>query len=85
VKVSTFLVVVPVVALATVVAVANRQAVEFSLDPISTEPTIAFSLPLYLLVFLTLLLGVVLGGVTVAWRRASRSRPSSFSAGVKNE
>jgi uncharacterized integral membrane protein len=78
-------VVVPVVAFAAVVAVANRASVVFSLDPFSSEPSIALSLPLYLLVFLTFLLGVVLGGVTVWWRRALQSRSSKLSAVVKNE
>ncbi len=84
-KVSTLLVVVPVVIFAAVVAVANRASVIFSLDPFSSEPSVALSLPLYLLVFLTFLLGVVLGGVTVWWRRALPSRSSNVSAVVKNE
>lgn len=70
------------VVIAAIVAVANRQAVEFSLDPFSSEPIVAFSLPLFLLVFLTFLLGVVLGGVTVWWRRVLRARSSNITAGV---
>ena len=84
-KISTFLVVVPVVVVATVVAVANREAVVFSLDPFSAEPGLAVALPLYLLVFLTFFLGVVLGGVTVWWRRARRFGSTNVSASVKKE
>ncbi len=84
-KVSNFLVLGTVVALATIVAVANRQTVEFSLDPFSSDPSVALSLPLYLLVFLTFFVGVVLGGVTVWWRRTVRKRSSNVSAGVKEE
>ena len=84
-KISTFLVAVPVVVFATVVAVANREPVVFSLDPFSSEPGFVLSLPLYLLVFLTFFLGVVLGGMTVWWRRALRIRSSGISASVKKE
>ena len=60
---------------AGVIAVANRQTVVFSLDPFSTTfPAIAFAMPLYLLVFLTLLIGVLLGGATVALGRMRRRR-----------
>ena len=87
-KVSTLLVVVPVVVFAAVVAVANRAPVTFSLDPISDEPALALSLPLFLLVFLTFLLGVVLGGVTVWCRRTISSRSTKLpepAKPVKNE
>ena len=84
-KVSTLLVVVPVVVFAAVVAIANRSPVTFSLDPFSDEPSLALSLPLYLLVFLTFLLGVVLGGVTVWWRQTISSRSSNLPAAIKNE
>ncbi|MEE8438996.1 MAG: hypothetical protein V3S07_05365 [Micropepsaceae bacterium] len=84
-KVSTLVVVVPVVVFATVVAMANRSPVTFSLDPFPGEPSLALSMPLFLLVFLTFLLGVVLGGVTVWWRRTISSRSSNLPAAVKNE
>jgi len=83
VKISTLLVVVPVVVFAAVVAVANRAPVTFSLDPISDESALALSLPLYLLVFLTFFLGVVLGGITVWWRRTISSRSSKLPEPVK--
>ena len=57
------------------VAVANRQIVTFSLDPLSTNyPSIAFTMPLYLLVFFAVLFGVLLGGASVALRRSTRRR-----------
>ena len=74
-KISTLLVVIPVIALATVVAVANRAPVTFSLDPFSPDtPSVALTLPLFLIVFLVFFLGVVLGGMTVWLRRAFFSR-----------
>jgi uncharacterized integral membrane protein len=75
VKVSTVLFVLPVVIIAAIIAVANRQPVTFSLDPFSANfPAVAFTLPLYLLVFLSILFGVLLGGATVALRRTRRRR-----------
>ena len=77
-KLSTFLVAIPVVTLAGVIAVANRSRVTFSLDPFSrSDPSLQFELPLFMVVFLALLLGVVLGGFAVWWSRtppAQRSR-----------
>ena len=60
---------------ATIIAVANRQDVTFSLDPLSANyPSVAFTLPLFALVFLSLLIGVLLGAATVALKRSTRRR-----------
>jgi hypothetical protein len=54
----------PAVAAAVVVAVANRRDVIFSLDPFSqASPAFAVRLPLFLLLFIVLGLGVLLGGL----------------------
>jgi len=82
VKVSTFLVVVPVVVIATAVALANGETVIFRLDPFSG---FTLSLPLFSLVFLTFFLGVVLGGLTVWWHRTSSSRPPNIPTPNKHE
>jgi uncharacterized integral membrane protein len=75
VRVSTVLILVPVVILAAIIAVANRETVVFRLDPFSADSsTLAFAMPLYLLVFLAILLGVLLGGLTVALRRLRARR-----------
>lgn len=84
-RVSTLLVGVPVVALAAVVALANRTEVTFSLEPFSEDPAFAISLPLFLLVFLTFFLGVLLGGLTVWWRRAGPPRSSNLPDIAKPE
>ncbi len=64
--------------IAIVIALANRDAVTFSLDPFSKDhPALAFVTPLYLLVFLAFIAGVLIGGVLVmwtGWRRRSRAR-----------
>jgi hypothetical protein len=80
VRLSTLLVVIPVVAVAAVAAVSNRTPVTFSLDPFSMDtPALAVTMPLFLLIFLTFLLGVVLGGLTVWWRRTALARARSVS------
>jgi hypothetical protein len=72
-RLSTYVVTVPVVAIAAVLAVANRQVVTFSLDPFSqAAPAIAFVMPLFVLLFLAILFGVLLGGLAVAMGRGPR-------------
>jgi hypothetical protein len=75
VRPSTYALGIPAVVIAVVVALANRQSVIFSLDPFSqTSPALAVRLPLYVLVFLILGLGVLLGGLASL---LSRKPPSS--------
>ncbi len=58
-------------------AVANRGAVTVSLDPFSQEsPAFAATLPLFVVIFSALVLGVLLGGIAVSigklrWRLAA--------------
>ena len=57
-----------------VLAVANRHWVTVSFDPFSTtDPVLSFSIPLFVLFFITLAVGVVIGGVA-AWLRQGRWR-----------
>ena len=74
-KPSTALIFVPTVFIAAVIAVANRAPVRLSLDPFSdTHPALVLQMPLYLLIFAALLLGVLLGGLAVALARTARAR-----------
>jgi len=74
VKLSTYALGLPAVVIAVVIAVANRQSVVFSLDPFSqTTPAIALRMPLFVLLFLTLGAGVVLGGIASFLSRRGRS------------
>lgn len=78
-RLSTYLVGVPVAVVAAVVAVANRQIVTFSLDPFSlSQPSEALSvrMPLFVLVIAALLLGAILGGIAARWPRWKRGGPS---------
>jgi uncharacterized integral membrane protein len=55
-------------------AVANRQIVTVSLDPFDqASPALVLSQPMYLIVFVLLLGGVVLGG-SAAWLRQGKWR-----------
>lgn len=76
-KLSTYVLGVPAVAVAAVVAVANRQNVHFSLDPTSqTAPAIAFDVPLFVLLFVVLVIGVILGGVANSLSRIGKAKPA---------
>ncbi len=77
-KLSTLLVALPALALALIIAIANRTAVTLSIDPFSArDPVIAFDMPLYVLIFAALLVGVLIGGASAwagqtGWRRKAR-------------
>ena len=56
------LVLLPLAIILILLSVANRQLVNFSLDPLNTEtPAIAFTLPFFVFLFLALFLGMALG------------------------
>jgi uncharacterized integral membrane protein len=72
------LVVLPLGLIFIVFAVANRHFVTVSFDPFNTtEPALAVSLPLFVLIIAVAILGVVAGGLATwfgqhHWRRAAR-------------
>ncbi|HEX5507585.1 MAG TPA: lipopolysaccharide assembly protein LapA domain-containing protein [Pseudolabrys sp.] len=78
-KVVLAVILVPLAVVLIAFAVANRQAVTVSFDPFSaTHPAYAASLPLFGLIFLLVIIGVIIGGIA-AWlgqyryRRAART------------
>jgi uncharacterized integral membrane protein len=79
-KLSTVFVTVPVAVIATVLAVANRQDVVFKLNPFAQIGADAVVMPLFLLVFLSFLLGVVVGGTTMALRSGLHARRKRIAA-----
>jgi uncharacterized integral membrane protein len=83
-KLSTFLLLVPVAIVAVILALANREAVAFRVDPFSgTDPAFTLVMPLFLLVFSSFLIGVLVGGATVGLRRvrsARSKRPNKIRA-----
>src|SRR3954470_13889557 len=72
------LVVIPLGILFIVFAVANRHSVTVSLDPFDTvNPSVAMSMPLFVVIIAVAMLGVAAGGTATwfrqrHWRRAAR-------------
>jgi len=77
-KIVTAIIVVPLAAVLVAFAVANRQTVTVSLDPFSSAaPAYATTLPLFAVIFVVLIIGVLLGGAAAwlrqgTWRRSVR-------------
>jgi uncharacterized integral membrane protein len=77
-RVVAALILVPLGIVIIAFAVANRQTVTVSLDPFSASaPAASLTLPLFALIIVLLILGVVIGGIAswlgqARWRRASR-------------
>ncbi len=68
------LVLVPIAILAIAFAVANRQVIAISFDPFSAgDPIFVLAAPLFLLVFLLICIGVVIGGCA-SWLGQGRYR-----------
>ncbi len=64
----------PIAIIVVLLAVANRGPVTLSLDPFSREaPEIAFTVPLFALIFGAVMLGVILGGMA-AWLAQGKHR-----------
>jgi len=70
--------VVPLTVIIVAFAVTNRQLVTVSFDPFSsTDPAYAATLPLFVLIFVLMIFGVLIGGIAVwirqtKWRRTAR-------------
>lgn len=77
-KILAVVVLAPLTVLLLLFAAANRQVVTVSFDPFDTaQPAYAASLPLFVLIFVLVVLGVLIGGVAAwlgqsKWRRAAR-------------
>lgn len=73
-KIVTLIIVVPLAVIIIAFAVANRQSVTVSFDPFSAaSPAYAATLPLFVLIFVLAILGVIIGGIA-AWLRQSHWR-----------
>jgi uncharacterized integral membrane protein len=76
-KLVIWLVVVPLAIIILMFAVANRQLVTVSFDPFSsTDPAAFLTMPLFVLIFILVTLGVIIGGAA-AWLRQGRYRRST--------
>jgi uncharacterized integral membrane protein len=73
-KIVTLLVLVPVTLAIVLFAVSNRAPVTVAFDPLAAQPPmLAFALPLFLLLLVVLIAGVIVGGIA-AWLRQRRWR-----------
>ena len=73
-RIVTLAIVLPLAAVIIAFAVANRQLVTVSFDPFtSVNPAYAATFPLFILIFILVILGVIVGG-TAAWLRQSHWR-----------
>lgn len=73
-KIIMSIIIIPLAVILVALAVANRQAVTVSFDPFSSAaPAYAATLPLFILIFVLVILGVVVGGVA-AWLRQAKWR-----------
>src|ERR1700755_2204159 len=73
-KFLTALVVIPLGIFFVIFAVANRHLVTVSFDPFnSTTPTVAITLPLFVVIIAVAMLGVLAGGMAT-WFRQGRLR-----------
>lgn len=73
-KIITLIIVLPLAAVIIAFAVANRHAVTVTFDPFSSaNPAYAATVPLFVLIFILVILGVIVGGVA-AWMRQAKWR-----------
>ncbi len=71
------LVLLPVAAVVILLAVANRNPVPLSFDPFNTDaPVFSVNLPLYVILFGAVALGIVVGGI-FTWLGQGRTRASA--------
>lgn len=77
-RIASLLIIVPLAIVIVAFAVANRQSVTVSFDPFSSaSPAYAATVPLFVMIFALLILGVLVGGVAAwirqaKWRRTAR-------------
>ena len=80
------LVLIPVGLIFIVFAVANRHLVTVSLDPFNaSDPSVGFTMPLFVVIIVVAILGVVAGGAATwfrqrRWRRAARQHEADARA-----
>ena len=72
-RLTTWIVGMPVALVAVWLALANRAPVILSLDPFSPDaPALSLQMPLNLLLFGAVLVGVLLGGLAIGFRSVAR-------------
>ncbi len=73
-KFFNWLFLVPLAIVLILLSVANRQITTFSLDPLNSEtPAISFELPLFVFLFMALILGMIIGSI-LTWMAQGKHR-----------
>lgn len=78
-KILTVVVLVPVAVIVIAFSVANRQPVDIAYDPLGGgDPAMTLSLPLFVLILASILIGMIAGGFAAwlrqgKWRKAARA------------
>jgi uncharacterized integral membrane protein len=73
-KLVFWLVLVPLAIVIVMFAIANREIVTVSFDPFAPhQPAASISVPLFALIFVLVILGVIIGGIA-AWLRQGKHR-----------
>ena len=77
-KIVSFLILLPLALVLVALSIANKQPVTVSFDPFSAgAPAFSLKAPLYVIAFVLLIAGVIVGGIAAwivqaKWRRAAR-------------
>jgi uncharacterized integral membrane protein len=85
-KIVSAVILVPLGLLIVALAVANRDVVTVSFDPFNTiDPAMVVRAPLFVLVFVLVIAGVIIGGIAAwlrqtKWRRAARRLEADLRA-----
>ena len=67
----------PIAIVLILLSVANRHAVQLSLDPFnSVEPAFAFSLPFFVFLFLAMMIGMVVGSMATWFKQGKYRTPA---------
>jgi uncharacterized integral membrane protein len=73
-KIVTAVILIPLAVIIVTFAVANRQIITVSFDPFnSAQPAVALKLPLFILIFALVGIGVLVGGIA-AWLKQHKWR-----------
>jgi uncharacterized integral membrane protein len=85
-KIVNFAILLPLAVILVIFAVANRHWVTVSFDPFnSIDPSLAIDLPLFIVIVLSAIFGVLAGGIATwvrqgRWRRAARQHEADAAA-----
>jgi uncharacterized integral membrane protein len=85
-KIVNFAILLPLAVILVIFAVANRHWVTVSFDPFnSSDPSLSIDLPLFLIILLSAIVGVLAGGIATwfrqgHWRRAARRHEADAAA-----